>query len=195
MIVDLLSLAGAKESRNVPSERLKTTPEDALGELGRTGKPLDVYSVPFSEPSMGDDISPPYMLSLVFDKPLGERLSFGQFIYPSNFLATKEYYYHILYTLDTCTNSISIRNTKRRANMVDYPIDSENFSPTDLLYEIIRVSKDYQELELRAKTPNPFSKTIKMERGQTGSWRVHSAYEGTAVVLFWIISDWLKPKD
>lgn len=115
----------------------------------------------------------PDKLSLVFDRPLRQNLPFGQFVYPFNFPGTRDYFYHISHPLDTLINSISIRRTKRHANMVDYPIGPEKFFPTNILYEIVRTALDYQELELRAKTESARYILVKMQRGWTGSWNIH----------------------
>lgn len=125
-IVDLLSLAGAREIWDVRGERARTTPEETLDELRKTRYLVDFYSGPFLEPSTEDDMSRPEKLSLAFDKRFAGSLPFSQFIYPSSFLGRRNTV-TISHPLDTSTTSISISLTERRANMVDYPIASEMF--------------------------------------------------------------------
>lgn len=193
VIVDLLTRAGAKENADALSTCDTITPTEALEELKSSGHLIDIYSVPNLIPV--DNSSPPNKLSLVFDKPLGEGLVFGQFVYPSNFPGTRNYYYHISHPLDAPVTSISIRSTNRRADMADYPIGVEKFFPTNILHELIRFATDYQELELRARSHTALYDVVKMQRVWTGNWKAHREGEGTLELLFRTTPDWSKGED
>lgn len=194
VIADLLIRVGANQSQDALSDVSSkcNTPTSAKGpaESKTMGESIDIYSI--AKPALTDDSSAPDKLSLVLDKPLGERLSFGQFIYPSNFPGTRDYYYHLSYPLDTPTHSLSIRRTKRRAEMADYPIGAEKFFQTDVLYEIVRFALDYQELELRASTGGA---EVKMQRGWTGSWKAQHEDDGAWNLLFRTTPDWSRGQD
>lgn len=138
---------------------------ESTADSNKVEESIDVYSIP--DPAMTEDSSPPDKLSLVLDKPLYERLSFGQFIYPANFPGTRDYYYHLSYPLDRPTHSLSIRLTKRHADMADHPIGIGKSFQTDVLYEIVRFALDYQELEVRASAAGAVYGGVKMQRGWT----------------------------
>ena len=182
VIVDLLTRAGAKENADALSTCDTATPTKALEELELSGHLVDIYSVPIVIPV--DNGSHPNKLSLVFDKPLGESLVFGQFVYLSNFPGTRDYYYHISHPLDAPVTSISIRSTNRRADVADYPIGVEKFFPTNILHEVIRSAVEYQELELRARSHTALYDAVKMQRVWTGNWKTHREGEGTLEFLF-----------
>lgn len=192
-IVNFLKRAGAKESRDMSCIPDKTTPIEAIAELKVSDEPHDVYSIPSLAPV--DLSSRPAKLSLTFDTPLCESLNFGQFAYPANFPGNKDYYYHISHPLDTIIDSVGIRKTKRRANMTDYPISPEKFFPTNVLYEIVRCSPDYQDLNIHAKVPSAPYGMIKMQRGWTGSWKVHYDNDGSSDVVLRTTPDWSKSQD
>lgn len=189
-IVNLLTQAGAKRSHELNSDDMpvnSTSSQEPASEPPGT----DVYSIPRGEPNT-HGLNPPEKLSLSFDKPLGEPLIFGQFIYPSNFHGTKDYFYQISHPISTSQPSISIRHTKRHADMAEYPIGPEKFFPAGLMYEIIRTSPDYQELELRDCSSSPQSGTVNMERGWTGGWKIHhtDSETKTADLLFRTTPEW-----
>lgn len=193
VIADLLTRAGAKEGHEALgdiSSECNTTYATVPADSKTLGGLIDIYSIP--DPAMTDDSSPPGKLSLVLDKPLCERLSFGQFIYPANFPGSKDYYYHLSYPLDTPTHSLSIRRTKRHADMADYPIGVEKFFQAGVLYEIVRFALDYQELEVRASGAGAVYGEVKMQRGWTGSWKAQHENDGALNLLFRTTPDWSR---
>lgn len=192
-VVNFLKRAGAKESRDMSCTLDITTPNEAIAKLKVSEEPVDVYSIPSL--AAVDLSNPPSKMSLVFDTPLGESLDFGQFAYPANFLGNKDYFYHISHPLDTMIDSISIRKTKRRADMADYPVSPEKFFPTNVLYEIVHCSPDYQDLNIHAKVPNAPYGTIKMQRGWTGSWKFHYDNNGSSDLVLRTTPDWSKNQD
>ena len=190
-IVDFLTRAGAKESRHISCDYNNSTPADAIAKLELSREQVDIYSIP--NLVAVDHGNPPSKISLVFDKPIGERLLFGQFVYPANFPGTKDYYYHISHPVDTITSSLSIRRTQRRADMADYPIGPEKFFQNNVLYKITQCSSDYQDLAIHAKVPSAPYRKIKMQRGWTGSWKLHyDNNDGTICLLFRTTPDWSK---
>jgi len=166
-IVDLLVQTGARESRDVSAETSASKPVKAQADWEKVDSVLDIFSVP--EPNLTESSQPPDKISLIFDKPLGQRMAFGQFVYPSNFPGNLDYLYHISYPLDTATTSISIRRTKRRADVAEYPIGPEMFFRANVLYEVERTTLDYQDLELRAIAPDAPHEKARMQRGWAGS--------------------------
>lgn len=192
-IVDLLMRAGAKGSRVLLTAEDATTPVQAHFSKNASAIPIDIYNV-VDEKVMVDSHVPD-KLSLVFDKPLGQSLLFGQFAYASNSPGATGYTYHISHPLDTATSSIRIRGTKRRANMVDYPIGPEKFIATNVLYRVERTTLDYQELELRALTQNTPHACVKMQRGWTGSWKVCDDHIGHSNILYRTTPDWSTAYD
>jgi len=60
------------------------------------------------------------------------------------------------------------------------------------MYEINRVSSDYQELELRESSASPQSGVVTMQRGWTGGWKVHHKYsnQSAPVLLFRTTPEW-----
>ncbi|KAL8906512.1 MAG: hypothetical protein Q9207_001998 [Kuettlingeria erythrocarpa] len=194
-IVDILTQAGAKSSQDMKSNDTPTTTTASWRQEPNVVG-VDIYDIPQGELNT-EDVKPPEKLSLSFDKPLGEALIFGQFIYPSNFHGTRDYFYQISHPVSTRRPSISIRHTKRHADMAEYPIGPDKFFSTGLLYEIVRVSVDYQELELRDSSATPESGTVKMRRGWTGSWKVHHMDPDTKTpeLLFRTTPEWSMTDD
>ena len=191
-VVDFLMRAGAKKSRDVLYRPDTTTPSEEIAALKLSEEPVDIYDLSSLAPvELGD---PPSKISLVFDAPLGESLSFGQFIYPSNFPGNKDYFYHISHPLNTIIDSLSIRKTKRHADMMDYPIGPEKFFPTNVLYQIGHCSPDYQDLKIHAGAPGAPYSIIKMQRGWTGSWKIHYDNDGILGLVFRTTPDWSETR-
>jgi ankyrin repeat protein len=192
-VVDFLTRAGAKKNHDIPCKADTTTPAEAIAKLKLSEELLDMYSIPNLAPV--DLSNPPNKISLVFDTPLYESQRFGQFVYPANFPGNKDYFYHISHPLDTIIDSIGIRKTKRRADMTDYPIAPEKFFPTNVIYEIVHFSPDYQDLNIYAKSPSAPYGMIKMQRGWTGNWKVHYDHDGTSGLVFRTTPDWSKTQN
>ncbi len=138
-------------------------------------------------------------VTLVFDKPLSRTLqhemAVGQFIYPFNSKAPEGQIYQISHVMETPTASISIRRAKSRATMFEYPLKLEHFRWEDVIYDIVRVTIDSQEFELRPKGTGLLPGTIRMHREWTGGWKVHHCHEDTKTYLFRTTPDWSKVKD
>lgn len=122
-------------------------------------------------------------------------MTFGQFAYSSNFLGNLDYLYHISHPLDTATTSISIRRTKRRADVAEYPIGPEMFFRTNVLYEVERTTLDSQDLELRAIAPDAPHEKARMQRGWAGSWKICHEHTGTSELFFRTTPDWSHTHD
>ena len=188
-ITNLLTQAGARRNHdtNNPDTPLNNIASSQQHE--QDGAEIDAFNIPRILETQ--DVLPPEKLALSFDKPLGQALIFGQFIYPSNFHGTRDYFYHVSHPLNTSITSISLRHTKRFADSADYPIGPEKFFPTGMIYEIFRTSLDYQELELRESSASPLSGVVKMHRGWTGGWEVHTGTDrDTTALLFRTTPEW-----
>ena len=188
VVAALLIRTGAKESRDLLVHSEPPVNSGALGDSTRREDLVDVFNVPTTVPLYRTD--PPDKLTLTFDKPLGERLVYGQFVYPSNFSGTNEYYYHISHPLDTPINTISIRRTTRRADNADYPVGVEKFFRNNVLYEIVSLAMDYQELELRALSEKASQQDANMTRGWNGNWKVCHESDSGSDILFRVTPDW-----
>lgn len=184
-IVDLLTRAGALESRDVVISTPLTPKFDELR--------VDSWSA--SLPIQEKDTTLQMKLSLAFDKPLQQGLNVGQFVYPSMIKAPKDHIYHISHTLETPTGSLSIRQAERRADMVEYPLHPDIFRSDDALYEIVRITLDYQTLEIRPKNQSPLSGAIQMHRDWTGGWKIYHHHQGARDYLFRTTPDWSKMKE
>ena len=185
VIVDLLTRAGAKETRDITV----LTPSVSTEELTQQVLPSNASSAKSS-----GDADSRVKISLIFDKPVQQGLMVGQFIYCSNFTAL-EYIYHISHTLDTSMGSLGIRHAQKRADMIEYPLPPDSFDAGDDLYEIVRVTLDYQELELRPNKQSPISGTITMHRDWTGGWKIHHIHDGIKEYLCRTTPDWSKMKE
>ena len=150
---------------------------------------VNVYDIPRDELTTEE---PPERLTLSFDKPLGEAMIFCQCIYPSNFHGTRDYFFQISHPVSTPRLSISSRHTKGHVDMAEYPIGSEKLFSTGLMYEIVRISIDYQELEACDSSTTPESGT-----GWIGSCKVHHKNPDTktAELLFRRTPEWSTTDD
>jgi hypothetical protein len=189
-VVDLLTQAGAKERRDIPNEQSLTTAEQ-LEALETKGESTDICNSPL--PAQTGDTQ--VKLTLAFDQPLDQSLLFGQFIYPSIAERKKSYYFQVSRPLDTPASSISIRHSKRLADMSEYPLEPSQFDSADVLYDIVRVTPDYQELELHGREQSSFAGKITMRKGWTGSWKIHHDHDGAESLLLRTTPDWSKMKD
>lgn len=173
-IVDLLTRAGAFEGRDVLVSTPSIKAEDGL--------PVDGWCTLL--PNQHEDSIPHSKLSLAFDKPLQQGLNVGQFIYPSTIKGPKDYIYQVSHLLETLAGSLGIRQAKRRADMVEYPLDPEKFDSDDTLYDIVRVTLDYQTLEIRPRNQTSLSGFVQMRRDWTGGWKIHHHHQGANLYLF-----------
>lgn len=140
-------------------------------------------------------------LTLVFDKPMNRAIvrgtAVGQYIYPFNTLGSKgeELMYQISDVLETPSSSMSIRRSKNRATMFEYPLKKEDFDREDVIYDIHRVTLDYQEFDLQPKAKDLLPGNIKMHREWTGGWKAHHNHENESKYLFRITPDWSRTRE
>ena len=187
-IVDVLIRAGAKESRDIEVRSPATLVQSS---------DADAECVAVQEKSIAGDsgiFHSNTKLSLLFDKPVQQGMLVGQFIYPSNTHRAEGYIYQISHSLGTATNCIKIRHAQRRADMVEYPLSPEGFDENDVLYDIIRISPDYQRMELRGREQQSLAGRVTMHRDWTGGWKVRQEYDRGSDYLFRTTPDWSKVK-
>jgi ankyrin repeat protein len=140
-------------------------------------------------------------LTLVFDKPLTQTIvretAVGQYIFPFYTLgsAGEGLIYQISHVLETSTSSISIRRSTTRATMFEYPLKLEDFRREDTIYDIHRVTLDYQEFELRPKGKDLLPGNINMYREWTGGWKIHHDGEDSSTYLFRVTPDWSRTRE
>ena len=184
-IVDILTRAGALESRDVVTVPSMPTENES---------PADGWST--SLPKEGDDIARQSKLSLVFDKPIQQGLNVGQFIYPSTIKSPADYIYQISHTLEVLTSTLGIRKAESRVDMIDYPLQPDRFNSNEALYDIVRITLDYQKFEIRPKHQSPTSGMVKMHKDWTGGWKIyHHHLDGAKDYLFRTTPDWSKLKE
>ncbi len=75
--------------------------------------------------------------------------------------------------------------------MSEYPLRLDRFLPEHLLYDIVRMTPDYQELKLCSNIESPVPGTIRLHRDWTGGWKAYQQYQGRTVLLFRTNTDWL----
>lgn len=184
-VVDILTRAGSKESRDV----VPTTPSTPVGNEQRA----DDWSA--SLPVQGDSGNIQTKLSLAFDKPIQQGLEVGQFIYPSTIKSPKDYIYQISHPLETHSKGMSIRQSKTRADMVEYPLPPEKFDSNEVLYGISLVTWNFQTLEIRAGSQSPLPGTVNMHRDWTGGWKIYHDHDCEREYMFRTTPDWSKLKD
>jgi ankyrin repeat protein len=140
-------------------------------------------------------------LTLVFDKPMNRTLvrgtAVGQYIFPFNTSASEGEgsMYQISDVLETPTSSMSIRRSQTRATMFEYPLKKEDFDREDVIYDIHRVTSDYQEFDLQPKGKGLLPGNIKMRREWTGGWKAHHYHENGSKYLFRITPDWSRTRE
>lgn len=184
-IVDVLIRAGAQESRAVVASSSSTASNEKVA--------IDDWSTSLHRPN--DNSGLQSKLSLAFDKPLQQGLHVGQFIYPSTIKAPKDYIYQISHLLETPRQMLQIRQAQRRADMVEYPLGSEQFDIENVLYDVIRTAVDYQTFELRPRAQSCLSGLVGMHRDWTGGWKVHHVHNGNKNYLFRTTPDWSKMRE
>ena len=144
-------------------------------------------------------------MTLTFDRPLEQSLVIWQFIYPDrrhsaaldlhDFAGEKTQPYQISHMMDSSVLIMSVRRSKTRPLMGEYPLAPEMFTREDLLYDISRVSTDYQELELRSSSKASLPGLIRMRRGWSGGWKAHHEHDGSSILLFRTTPEWSQPED
>ncbi|KAK6430789.1 hypothetical protein LTR95_013053 [Oleoguttula sp. CCFEE 5521] len=174
-IVDLLIRSGCLESRDV------TTADDPV--VSGSDSDAEGWS------------SKDEKLSLAFDKPLQQGMAVGQYAYPSTLRDPKDHIYQISDPLDSTTTSISVRRSLTRADMVEYPLPADHFDLDDSLYDICRLSVDYQTLDILPRQQAAWTGAIRMKRDWTGSWKIHREIETKSEYLFRTSPDWTKTKE
>lgn len=144
-------------------------------------------------------------MTLVFDKPLNravvEEKAVGQYVYPFNTMAPDGFIYQINHYLETPSSGMSVRRAKNRVTMFEYPLPPEQFDHSDVIYDVQRMSLDYQEFNLVPQgTVDLLPGTLQMHKEWTGGWKIRLAHDTAAVVdprfyLFRTTPDWSKAND
>lgn len=170
--------------------------------LRDTSRPLRPFNTSFRATSP-DPPSPfttvkPRKTCFSFDQPFGSKLTFGQFVYPSSPSTVKRDFrndeikpYQVSHLLDSPVQQVSIRRSPILITMDKYPLSLDFFERTDVLYDVSRMTHDYQELELRAQPSTLLTGNIKMNRTWSGCWKIHRILDGEAQILFCVSPDWL----
>lgn len=184
-IADVLARAGAKESRDVhaPDSPIPSNEKAAVDDWDA------------SLPQQNNDSVLQIKLSLAFDKPLQQGLHVGQFIYPSTVKAPEDYIYQISHLLEIPTQMLQIRQSQRRADMVEYPLDLTYFDAGSSLYDVVRTALDYQTFEIHPQAQSTLSGIVRMNKDWTGGWKIYHEYEGNKDYLFRTTPDWSKMKE
>ena len=139
--------------------------------------------------------------TLVFDKPMSRTIvrgmAVGQYIYPFNTLDSQGegVMYQISDVLETPSSSMSIRRSKNRATMFEYPLKEKDFNREDVIYDIHRVTLDYQEFDLQPKGRGLLPGNIEMHREWTGGWKAHHNLENKSICLFRVTPDWSRTRE
>lgn len=184
-IADLLAQAGAKESREVQASDSPIPSNEKAA--------VDDWSASLLQE---DNASAHQIkLSLAFDKPLQQGLQVGQFIYPSTIKAPKDYIYQISHLLEISTQMVQIRQSQRRADMVEYPLGPAHFDTESVLYDVVRTTLDYQTFEIRPQTQSTLSGIVRMNKDWTGGWKIYHEYGSNKDYLFRTTPDWSKMKE
>ena len=179
-IVDILSRAGAKESRDIQAPPKAAGKESDSSTNSPRGERVSSVSS---------------KVALTFDKPIQQGMLVGQFIYPSTLLVEKGWVYQVSHPLETVSSSVSVRLAQRRADMVEYPLGPELYDSSDILYDIRRITLDYQQLELRGGTQSALSGVVNMHKDWTGGWKVRHNHDGESDYLFRTTPDWSRLKE
>lgn len=117
-------------------------------------------------------------LILVWDKPLQRTLQHpklvGQFLYPSGSYTPRGYIYEISQVMELATHTLSVRKSRTRAWMRDYPLPASRFDTSDALYDIVRLRPDAQDFELRTRTQaqEHAGGVLRLHRDWTGGWKL-----------------------
>lgn len=190
-VIDLLSRVGAKQQQDITLETSNLTVDDYEAKAECLVEVVETTTLPMTKDNRSHA-----KLSLTFDEPLNQSLTHGQFIYlPQDLTGEDNLIYQISHPLDTVTQSISVRHAKARPRMWEYPLRPDRFVRENVLYDIVPLTIDYQELKLRGNPDSPLAGTIIMRRIWTGSWKVHHEYEGKRVLLFRTTPDWSQDQN
>lgn len=178
-IVVMLARAGAKEGRDIQNIASST---------------LRVHDEPTKRKQRSASDAP-MKIALTFDKPIQQGLLVGQFIYASTLSNATEWIYQLLQPLETSSTVLSFRQAQRRADMVEYPLEPEQYDTTDILYNIWRSTVDYQQLELRGGRQSKLPGIVTMHRDWSGGWKARHNHKGESEYLFRTTPDWSKMKE
>ncbi|KAI9773692.1 MAG: hypothetical protein M1840_006966 [Geoglossum simile] len=169
-IVDLLEMAGAKRALDITDSVKQAVIKDA---------------VPNSTAHTDSEAK----TTLVFDRPMNQKLSFGQFVYHMD---GRSGCYEISKPLDTKAGSISISYSRSnsRPGSSEYPLRDSHFNPESALYEIKATQPKYWEFEIRDCTkPDTFIMRI-----SGGNWEIVH-HKTKAPYLYATFPDWTRAKD
>ena len=188
LTAELLRSVGAMQKLNDLQGPTGLEPSLSLEPSRREAKDYDVRDLHW--PSAEDDEPSTSKMYLIFDEVLYQRLLFGQFMYSRNHTSEGKRYYQISHPLSSSITSISIRRTQKFAAAADYPLGPEDFNSDNVLYEITRVTPDFQEIRLQAKSQSGHSTSREMLKEWTGGWKVHESHVDRSTFLFRGTPDW-----
>ncbi|KAI9780846.1 MAG: hypothetical protein M1839_006473 [Geoglossum umbratile] len=184
-VIDLLQQAGASRAHD-------TLDEQSVVSMGKGSRFIDAL--------LTNDAT---KMVLVFDRPMGQSLPFGQFIYPTNAKRTKDLCYQISRPLSTQADSISIQCSEGFATALEYPLAPESSNPNGhrTLYDITNTTtpSGCDEFELRGNGQSTtIPRILKMRNVSLGCWEVkHSGHSNsTETALLQATSpDWQNTQD
>ena len=201
-VSDILVQKGAKEAKALTLEASNTLIEQSEDTEGFVHVNETAEALTLTGPA---DLDTNTVMTLTFDRPLEQSLVIGQFIYPDrrhsaaldfhDFAGEKTQPYQISHMMDSSVPIMSVRRSKTRPLMGEYPLSPEMFTREDLLYDISRVSTDYQALELRSSSKASLPGLIRMRRGWSGGWKAHHEHDGSSILLFRTTPEWSQPED
>ena len=199
-MADFLINAGAKEAKEVREQqfefsnvyRYKTAEIEETDSIIMTTEALTII-----EP---DEPALERKMTLTFDRPLQQSLEIGQFIYPDirrstsadahSYADEETQAYQISHMLDSFAPTISVKRSASRPTMDKYPLAPGMFVYNDVLYNIFRVSSDYQELEMSGSSLASLPGIIKLRRAWSGTWKAHHDHQRSRVLLFRTTPEW-----
>ena len=83
--------------------------------------------------------------------------------------------------MDSSVLIISVRRSNTRPLTGEYPLSSEMFTRKDLLYDISRLSTDYQELELRSSLKASLPGLLRTRRAWASGWKAPYEHDGSSM--------------
>ncbi|KAI9721649.1 MAG: hypothetical protein M1828_005016 [Chrysothrix sp. TS-e1954] len=115
-------------------------------------------------------------LRLVYDKPLTRTLlnpaAVGRFVYPSGTSGAIDHSYEVSHFLESSTNVLSVRRSKKRAEMWEYAGLQKSYDNESTLYDGTNTKDSYQEFVLTGGQQDPLAKRLTMHKDWTGGWKV-----------------------
>lgn len=79
--------------------------------------------------------------------------------------------------------------------MVENPLSPDFFESSTTLYQVRRMTRDYQQLEMTGSMQSSYPGTISMLKDWTGGWKARHIHDGESDYLFRNTPDWSKMKE